>query len=129
MANHLAMDKVLAVKQLHAAGRSWRDIARTLVIDRKTVARILHENHKIVGGLAPPLPTEADSLKEAKPPIGSGPVQDAELQLTAQPFPKAGDRLAKRSRSACRAFTEVVRTTAAKRLLSALLGRQAEGLA
>ena len=110
MANHLAMDKVLAVKQLHAAGRSWRDIARTLGIDRKTVARILRNSHKIVGGLAPQTPTVADSSKGAKAPIGSEPVQDAELQATDQSLPQASDRLAKRSRSACRAFAEVVRT-------------------
>jgi hypothetical protein len=66
VASHLAMDKVLAVEQLHAAGRSWLEIARTFGIDGKTVAPILHENRKIVGGLAPPLPIEADSSKGAK---------------------------------------------------------------
>jgi len=60
--------------------------------------------------LAPQAPTVADSSKGAKAPIGSGPVQDAELQAIDQSFSQAGDRLAKRSRSACRAFAEVVRT-------------------
>lgn len=110
VANHLAMDKALAVQQLHAAGRSRRDIARTLGIDRKTVARVLSENPKIAAGPAPQAPIGSDDPKGAKAPIGSEPVQDVDCEAVDEPESDAGDRLAARSRSACQPFAAVVGT-------------------
>ena len=44
MANHLGMDKSLAINQLHAAGYSQRRIARALKVSRGAVKRHLAEN-------------------------------------------------------------------------------------
>ena len=43
MSNHLSMEKVHSIKQLHASGWSIRRIAKSLSIDRKTVKRYLQE--------------------------------------------------------------------------------------
>jgi len=110
MANHLAMDKALAVQQLHAAGRSRRDIARTLGIDRKTVGRVLRENAPIADDLTLQAPVGSDDPKGAKAPVGSDLAEDVNSEAVGQPEEDAGDAWAARSRSACRPFAAVIRT-------------------
>ena len=72
MANQLAMDKVQAIKGLAAAGRSERQIARTLGISRKAVRRHLGraapKETKAPTGKAP---TGSEARKETKAPTGS----------------------------------------------------------
>jgi len=43
MANHLKVAKVLSIQALHARGRSQRQIALELGINRETVARDLRQ--------------------------------------------------------------------------------------
>jgi hypothetical protein len=98
VASHLAMDKVLAVEQLHAAGRSWLEIARTFGIDGKTVAPILHENRKIVGGLAPPcrskltVQSKRTERSELVCPFGGGRLGPAEHPVEHFTLRVANDR-------------------------------------
>ena len=72
MANQLAMDKVQAIKGLAAAGRSERQIARTLGISRKAVRRHLGraapKETKAPTGKAP---AGSEAPKETKAPTGS----------------------------------------------------------
>jgi transposase len=80
MANRLGMAKINAILVLHRQGWSQRRIARTLGVDRKTVADHLCEDSKgakAPTGEAPP----ADESKGAKAPTGSEPVQANELPL------------------------------------------------
>lgn len=106
MANRLAMDKALAIQQLHAAGRSRRNIARTLQIDRKTVDRVLAQARCVVTPLEPlPLGDAGDS-KGAKAPIGSESIVNPDS--SAHQRSAVTPELAANSRSACRAFACVI---------------------
>lgn len=106
VANRLAMDKALAIQQLHAAGRSRRDIARTLQIDRKTVNRVLGQNRPVCNEFDPQAPVGDLDSKGAKAPIGSEPL--AELENTPTSGGLSTSELAANSRSACRAFVDVI---------------------
>jgi transposase len=107
VANRLAMDKALAVQQLHAAGRSRRDIARTLQIDRKTVNRVLREQRPVVDQFDPQTPIGTDNSKGAKAPIGSESITEPDSDKT--PVDENAAFLAAHSRSACRAFASVIK--------------------
>jgi transposase len=97
MSNQLAMDKVLAVKNLAAAGISQRRIARTLGISRKAVRRHLAEGSskdtKARSGKAPTGSADPTAPKDTKAPTGSGHLD---------PTPKPG------SRSLCFAYRELI---------------------
>jgi len=107
VANRLAMDKALAVRQLHAAGRSRRNIATTLQIDRKTVNRVLREQRLIVTEFDPQAPIGAADSKGAKAPTGSEPLAEAGSDKTSRD--EKATELAAQSRSACRAFATVIK--------------------
>ena len=69
MAHRLAMDKVHAIKSLHAQGMSERRIAKTLEISRKAVRRHLGRG----------------SSKDTKAPTGEAPTGSAEAKDTKAP--------------------------------------------
>lgn len=95
MANRLAMDKVLAIKRLRAAGMSQRRIAEVLSVDRKAVRRHLADlNSK---GTKAPLgqaPTGSVDPKGTEAPIGSDRGEEAEAPMV--------------SRSACAPYRELI---------------------
>ena len=98
MANRLAMDKVLAVKSLAAAGLSERQIARTLEVSRKAVRRHLgrissKDTKAPTGSSAHRVPAS----KDTKAPTGS---EDRQDDLESQS--------AEASRSLCRAYRETI---------------------
>lgn len=73
MANQLAMDKVQAIKSLHATGMSERQIARTLAISRKAVRRHLGRGQpKDTKAPTGEAPTGSPASKDTKAPTGSG---------------------------------------------------------
>ena len=69
MANRLAMDKVHAIKSLHAQGMPERRIAKTLDISRKAVRRHLGR----------------DASKDTKAPTGEAPTGSADAKDTKAP--------------------------------------------
>lgn len=71
MANLLKMAKVQSILSLHAQGRSQREIARTLGVDRGTVRKYLRL------GLCGP--------KTANAPIGSAPSKPAAPGIAPKP--------------------------------------------
>jgi transposase len=72
MSNRLAMDKVLAINNLAAAGMSERRIARTLSISRKAVRRHLGRNRpKDTKAPTGEAPTGSEDPKDTKAPTGS----------------------------------------------------------
>lgn len=98
MANRLEVAKVKAILSLHQQGWSQRRIARTLGIDRKTVAEHLRieasKRAKAPPGKAPP----GDDSKRAKAPPGSGGVE----QAAATPENECGEP----GRSDCEPYRE-----------------------
>ena len=87
MVYRLAMDKILAIKSLHASGMSRRQIGRTLGIDRKAVSRHLtavgSKGAKAPTGEAP---TGSSDSKGAKAPTGSEGCSDLDsVELEAVP--------------------------------------------
>lgn len=97
MANQLAMDKSLAISNLHDAGYSDRRIARTLGISRGAVQRHLaaQKPNRIKASTAPAAktPTAHDDSNRTKAPTGSD-------HLDGQP--------ATTSRSQCEPFRETI---------------------
>ena len=87
MTNQLGMDKVHAIKSLHATGMSERRIASTLGISRKAVRRHLGrgapKDTKAPTGKAP---TGSSDSKDTKAPTGSAaasPATNASLRSCA----------------------------------------------
>ena len=87
MANHLGMDKSLAINSLRANGLSERSIATTLNISRNAVRRHLRL-HSSKGTKAPTgsLPTGTEDPKGTKVPTGSEVSQRVVSRSCCEPF-------------------------------------------
>ena len=95
MTNRLAMDKVQAIKSLHASGMSERRIAETLGISRKGVRRHLGQ----------------ESPKDTKAPTGEAPSGSTDPKDTNAPTGSEGRQPSSKtcsSRSECEGFRELV---------------------
>lgn len=101
MANHLSMDKSLAINQLHAAGYSQRRIARTLKVSRGAVKRHLAENGSnsttAPTGSEPQAPTGSGDPNSTKAPTGSDASQPPSATATSTT-----------SKSSCEPFREQI---------------------
>jgi transposase len=80
MVNELKVANVLSIKTLHAQGWSQRRIARTLGVNRSTVARYLKE-----ASAPAPAPPEPAASKPAKAPTGSEATEKVSKPATAPP--------------------------------------------
>ena len=71
MTNQLGMDKVHAIKSLHATGMSERRIASTLGISRKAVRHLGRDAAKDTKAPTGEAPTGSPDSKDTKAPTGS----------------------------------------------------------
>ena len=94
MANQLGMDKVQAIKSLHAAGMSERRIASTLGVSRKAVRRHLGRS----------------AAKDTKAPTGPAPIGSSDSKDTNAPTGSAAASPAAKgpSRSLCLAHRDSI---------------------
>jgi len=103
MANHLTMDKVQAIQQLRASGRSQRQVAALLQVDRKAVRR--HWQPSQSSGTTASL--GSDDSKGTEAPLGSEDVAAPPANVAESPA-SPGPAIEARGRSRCEAFRTLI---------------------